>query len=139
MFHLIVSSPSVGTSFVEGKGLGDMMDKYLVHSRNRADLAPGTGVLLAKEVNGVLHKLRRFGTPTVVAKALEAQAPVTTPALKLSDAMRQALDSDDSGLTGVSGKANTLKALESRGLVKIHNDGVARFTDLGRQYRSQGR
>lgn len=60
------------------------------------------------------------------------------PALKLTDAMRKALASDDSGLTGLSGKANTLRALEARGLVKLDNVGVAKLTNLGRQYQKKG-
>lgn len=112
-------------SVTYGKGLSDMMDKFLVLRRNAKDLAPGTEVVLS-DAQG--RTLRKFAT------ALETVAP----ALKLTEAMRKALVAGDSGLTGVPGKANTLKALESRGLVKIQNDGVARLTSLGRQYQKKG-
>jgi hypothetical protein len=70
----------------------------------------------------------------VRTRGAKVKAVVELPALKLSDAMKAALQGDDSGMTGLPGKANTLKALEARGLVKIQNDGVARLTNLGRQY-----
>lgn len=57
------------------------------------------------------------------------------PALKLSDAMLKALHGDESATVGLPGAPNTLKALEARGLVKRDSVGVARLTELGRQYR----
>lgn len=131
MFSLFVTNESglIAQGQVKyGRGLGDMMDRFLVLRRNASDLAPGTTVILA---NAMGRTLRTFTTKALIQVVEKTIAPV----LKLSEAMRQALDSDDSRLTGLAGKANTLKALEARGLVKIQNDGVARLTDLGRRYR----
>ncbi len=102
-------------------GLSDLMDKFLVSKRD------GVPATLS---NIHTRKVLRTFTPAPVVEEKAALEPI-----KLSDAMRAALDSDDSGITGLAGKANTLRALESRGLVKIQGDGVARLTDLGRQYR----
>jgi hypothetical protein len=114
--------------------LGAAFDAYAVMKRNAADLSPGTLVTLARVVEGrtMDRTVRWFETP---APAPVVKEKVALEPIKLSDAMRAALDSDDTGIMGLAGKANTLKALEARGLVKIQNDGVARLTDLGRQYR----
>lgn len=64
---------------------------------------------------------------------VQAQEPVAK--IKLTDAMRKALDSDDNALLGLPGAPNTLKALEARGLVSRDNCGTAHLTDLGRKYR----
>ncbi len=89
-----------------------------------------TAVKILNVISGRILRSVQFEAPEI-----EVTEKTVAPSLKLSDTMRAALDSDDSGLTGLAGKANTLRALESRGLVKIQNDGVARLTDMGRQYR----
>lgn len=122
----IVTGTISNDTYTEGKGLSDMMDKYLSTKRNSKDLAPGSRVSLSVIEGGVLRPVRQFETES---------APL--PALKLSDAMTKALFADEAPLVGLPGAPNTLKALEARGLVKRDNVGVARLTNLGRQYRAQ--
>ena len=79
-----------------------------------------------------LFPVKQEQVATEYEKALEVAGPQS---IKLSDAMRKVLDSDDNALVGLPGAPNTLKALEARGLVSRDNCGVAHLTDLGRKYR----
>lgn len=123
MYSLFTTSGPASISqgnVVYGRGLSDMMDKFLVLRRNAKDLESGTEVILA---NAIGRTLRKFTT-----------AKDQAPALKLSEAMLTALDSAATdGL--VLGQSNTVSALERKGLVSRNSVGRPFITDLGRQYR----
>jgi hypothetical protein len=120
MYSLTISTLA-GFTTIEGKGLSNMMDRYLAGTRNQAD----DTVYTLRNAAGVL--LRRS----------EKSAPVIeVPALKLSDAMQRALSSvtKDGYVTGA---ANTLKALANKGLLQA-NGAKFQVTDTGRQYARKG-
>lgn len=81
--------------------------------------------------------LMNTDTGRVLRTHLFPVAQIDLSGIKLTDAMTKALFADEAPLVGLPGASNTLRALESRGLVKRDNVGVARLTSLGRQYRAQ--
>lgn len=117
MYALFITDNGTVTE-ITGKGLSDIMDKFLVAKRN--------GVEMASLFNAAGELLRRV------------ENAVKLPALKLTDAMRKALDSAQETGILAEGRANTLKALEDRGLVAIAKSGAAKLTSLGRQYQKKG-
>src|SRR5688500_19565437 len=109
MYSLFTTSGPASISqgnVVYGKGLSDMMDKFLVLRRNSKDLYPGSEVVLA---NASGKTLRKFTT-----------AKAEAPALKLSEAMQKALDSATTN--SLIGAPNTLKALAKKGLAQHHGE-----------------
>lgn len=123
MSYAIVAAQSWTPEFVKAKVTNDLSAAFdhMVAENRRT----GQAMEIWNRETGKM--LRRRETVT----------KIDLSSIKLTDAMRKALESDDSGLTGLSGKVNTLRALESRGLVKLDNCSVARLTSLGRQYRAQ--
>lgn len=110
-------------------------ETFAVVPRVFNDLGAAFDYMVAQNrVTGEVTEIRDRATGRLVrSRGHVAQLP----ALKLTDAMRKALFADEAPLVGLPGAPNTLKALEARGLVKRDNVGVARLTNLGRQYRAQ--
>jgi hypothetical protein len=96
-------------------------DSYTAQKRVR-ELKDGETLALVNRFTG--RTLRTF----------VPEPKVDLSGIKLTDAMRKALDTATSD--GVSGAANTLKALATRGLVEADKGGY-RLSSLGRQYRAQ--
>lgn len=96
--------------------LGAAFDHMVAQNR-----ITGERVELRSRANGRLLRFR------------EAVVQVDLSGIKLTDAMRKALDSQEDLIPA---RAATLKALETRGLAQKTDDGY-RLTNLGRQYRAQ--
>lgn len=117
MYALLITDNGNVTQ-TTGKGLSDIMDKFLVAKRNGVEMASlfnAAGVLLRRVENAV-----------------------KVPALKLSEAMHKALASVDEHGALTAGASNTIKALEKKGLVTMFSAGVPLITDTGRQYVRKG-